>query len=288
MPITAAQLKRRQNQLGSSDIAGILGVDTYKNAYDIWLEKTGKLEPEAESENDPRAAGKILEPAVLTFGESRLGKLTRNQFRSARDLGLPIGANIDAIVVATGAPVEAKTSGLYGFSNDVWGEEGTDQVPDRVIIQSQVHMLCTAAEICFVPAFIAFRGFVMFQVPRDHEIIDIIGKEATNFWDKHVQADTPPSQISPNLAVVKRMKREPSKVVPVDSSLITPWMETREDRLAAEKSEKVHLAAILAAIGDAEAGECELGAFTYLEQTRGAYEVKESTFRVPRFKKAKA
>ena len=63
MPATETQLEQRRSRLGSSDIAAILGVDTHKNAYDVWLDKTGKLIPEPESENDPRYAGKLIEPA---------------------------------------------------------------------------------------------------------------------------------------------------------------------------------------------------------------------------------
>jgi putative phage-type endonuclease len=287
MPATTTQLEQRRSRIGSSDMAAILGLDTYRNAYDVWLEKTGKLDPEKESDNDPRAAGKILEPAILTFGEQWLGPITRNQFRSARDKGLPIGALVDAIVNESGAPVEAKTSGLYGFTNDVWGDEGTDQVPDRVIIQSHVHMLCTDAEVCYVPVFIAFRGFVKFIVPRDAAIIDVISNEARRFWDDHVLADTPPSNLTPNLAVVKRIRREPSKTVEIPQELVDQWLGAKAEKSAAEKIEKAHLAEVLAALGDAEAGTCATGQVTYFEQTRKEFISPESTFRVARFKKAK-
>lgn len=287
MPITQTQLEQRRSRIGSSDMAAILGLDSYRNAYDVYLEKTGKLIPEPEAENDPRAAGKILEPAVLTFGEQWLGPITRNQYRSARDKGIPIGALVDAIVNESGAPVEAKTSGLYGFTKDVWGDEGTDQVPDRVIIQSHVHMLCTDAEVCYVPVFIAFRGFVKFIVPRDKDVIDIISNEAQRFWSAHVLADTPPTNLTPNLAVVKRIRREPSKTVAIDQAVVNEWLGARDARLAAEKFEEARKAEVLTALGDAEAGESALGTVTYLEQTRKAYEVAEATFRVARFKKSK-
>jgi hypothetical protein len=95
---------------------------------------------------NPKAAGKLLEPAVLQWAELQIGKLTRNQYRSAKDQGLPIGCNIDGILFETGDPVEAKTSGLYGNTNDVYGEPNTDQVPDHVIIQSHGHMIATGKD----------------------------------------------------------------------------------------------------------------------------------------------
>lgn len=287
MPITSVQLEKRQQHLGSSDIAALLNIDERKNRYDLWLEKTGKLTPEKEPENDPRMAGHLIEPAVLTYAETQLGKLTRNQYRSAKEKGLPIAANIDAILNDSGLPVEAKTSGLYGFTNDYFGEEGTDQIPDRMIVQSQVHMLCTDTELCYVPVFIAFRGFAIFQVPRDPQIIDVIANEASDFWSKNVLADVPPENILPNAAVVRRVRREPDKTVTLDHSLVEKWEAAKQIESSAKKDKEAALAAILAALGDAEAGATEQGVFTYMETTRKGYVVEATTYRTARFRKNK-
>lgn len=289
MPITTAQLERRKAHLGSSDLAALLGLDQRRNRYDLWLEKTGKLAPEADDANgnNPKAAGKLLEPAVLQWAELEIGKLTRNQYRSAKDQGLPIGCNIDGILFETGDPVEAKTSGLYGNTNDVYGEPNTDQVPDHVIIQSHGHMIATEREICYVPAFIAFRGFVMFQVPRDAAIADAICSEASSFWEKNILADIPPDNILPHPAIVKRVRREASKVVPLDHKLVEVWQTLKEHESNAKKAKDEALAAILASLGDAEGGDTEFGQFTYFETSRSGYTVQPCSFRTPRFKKAK-
>lgn len=276
MPITATQLEQRKSRLGSSDMAAVLGVDPFRNAYDVWLEKTGKLEAETK-ESEAMRMGTLLEPAVLAYAEDEIGKLTRNQFRSAKDVDFPMGANIDAIVVATGEPVEAKTSGLRtGIPFENWGDSLSDQVPDRVIVQATFHILCLAEikSVCHVPALLGGRGFDRFIVPYDADIADAIKTEGHNFWHKHVLADIPPSNVTPSLAVVKRVRREPEKVVPVDSALIARWREQCDVRKAAEKAEKATLTEILTAIGDAEAGDCDLGTFTYLEQSRSTFDTK--------------
>ena len=110
-------------------------------------------------------AGKLIEPAVLAWAELRLGKLTPNQYRSAKNLGLPIGCNVDGILNETGEPGRSqRLPGLYGPTDDVFGDEYTDEVPDRVIIQSHGHMLTTAKDVCWVLTFIAFRGLGVFGV----------------------------------------------------------------------------------------------------------------------------
>lgn len=283
MPITEAQREARRNHLGSSDVAAILGVDRFRNAYDVWLEKTGKLDEQKES--PAMYAGTVFEDGVLQYAEKQLGKLIRNQYRSAKNL--PIGANIDALIVESNEPVEAKTAGLYGPLNEEWGEDGTDQVPDRVLVQSHVHMLCVDKPVCHVAAFIGGRGFRLYQVPEDAEIKNIIAEKAIEFWDKHVKADIPPEDTVPSLAVVKRIRREPELIVPVPDAIVQRWQACRDAYLAAQKMKEAAEAELLAALGTAEGGTCSMGTITYLETHRKGYEVKPASYRVLRIKKSK-
>jgi len=306
MPITDEQREQRKTRLGSTDIAAILGVDHFKTAYDVYLEKTDKLEEEKKVE-EYKKAGNMFEDGILTYAEQQLGKLARNQFRKAE--GLPIGSNIDAIVVeplngeaSAGDPVDAKTAGLYGPLVEEWGEEGTDQVPDRILIQGHVHMLCTEADVCHIPTFLGGRGFKMFRINRDKEVIDLIKKSAIEFWDKHVLADVPPEDVLPNLELIKRIRREPESVVDVSDELVQKWLETKDALSIAKKADEEAKKAVLAALGTAEAGKCGLGMATYLSQSRSGIDSKKlkeeqpeiakkyttlTSFRVLRFKKEK-
>ena len=84
MPITQLQREKRKNRIGSSDMAAILGFTPKRNALDVWLEKTGKLEEKDDrlSEHDPLLAGTYFEDGVLQYAEREFGKITRNQFRT--------------------------------------------------------------------------------------------------------------------------------------------------------------------------------------------------------------
>ena len=286
MPITTAQLERRRNHLGSSDMASLLGLSPYRTAWDVWADKTGCVPDDEESV--AMTAGRYFEDGVLAYAEERLGKLTRNQYRSVKDEGIPIGANVDAIVVADGVPVEAKTVGFLGHTQEFWGEDDSDQVPDRVLVQAHVHMLCTEQELCHVAAFIAWRGFVPFVVRRDEEVMNVIRDSAVQFWDKFVLTDTPPDNSLPTARIVAKLRRTPASVVQIDSSLITTWKDFQEQEKLIKKQTEDAKMAVLAALGDAEAGECDLGLLTYYEQTRKEYLAKETTFRVARFKANKS
>ena len=200
--------------------------------------------------------------------------------------GTPLAANIDAIVEQTGEPVEAKTVGLFHRSDEWWGDAGTDQVPDRVNVQAHVHLLCTDAKLCHVPAFIGGRGFVLFEIPRHTSIADAVVAAATEFWAKHVQADTPPTGSRASLQVIKLIRRTPEKIVNVQPELVAEWIEAKDAAKAAKMAAQRVEEDLLASLGDAEAGMCgELGAVTYYETTRKGYEVKETSYRTLRHKK---
>jgi putative phage-type endonuclease len=284
MPITDAQRELRKSHLGSSDMAAILGFDKFKTAYDVWLEKTDRVEPQAESA--AMEAGTMFEDGVLAWAEKQLGPIIRNQYRRAE--GLPIGSNIDALLKETGEPIEAKTAGLFGPVHDVWGEDGSDQVPDRVIIQCHVHMLCCNSSVCHCAAFIGGRGFVLFHIKLDPDIAIAITDASRNFWTNHVLANVPPENALPSPQLCKRMKREPNKTVDIEPYLVKTWLEAKD--LASQAKEKAEQAqtAVMAAMCDAECGNCDgLGMLTYFPITRKGYIVKDTTYRTLKYKELK-
>jgi len=285
MALTERQKELRRNHIGSSDMAAILGLDPWCNAYDIWLYKTDKIEEAPETMVMKR--GKIFEPAVLSYAEEQLGKISRrNTYRVAED-NLPLASNLDASLVKTGEPVEAKTVGLFAPAKEDWGDADTDQVPDNVIIQVHVQMFCVKKGLCHVPAFIAGRGFNLFRVPYDKELAEFIVEKAIEFWDKYVKSDQPPSDIAPSLNVIKRVRRQPNKIIQIEDRIIDNWQRGKTTfNLAREAKDRTE-AELIAALGDAEGGQFSDGLVTYFQQHRKSYTVKESAFRVLRIKKEK-
>jgi len=282
MPITEQERLARRDHIGGSDMAAILGLDPWRSAEDVRLEKLGRLIDKPAS--DAMNAGNWLEGGVLAFAAEKLGEI--NTHPGPKEvIGTPIVVNTDGLLLATGNPIEVKTAKLFGPSKEEWGDEGTDQVPSRVIIQSTVHMMAWDRPICHVPVLIGGRGFLMYEIPRNIQIVDIIREKAAEFWERNVQGDTPVEGSHASLEVVKLLKKEPNKIVTVDPVLIRAWLDAKEAEKIAEEAKETAQAAVLAALGDAEAGECgALGAITYFNQTRKEYVCKASTFRVLRHK----
>jgi len=301
MPITPEQREERRMYIGASDVAALFNLDPYKSAWDVWAEKTNKLQDKPEAENY-QAAGNAFEPAVIDWAEGQIGAILRNVVERCSIAGVPLVSHLDGKHVETQAPVEAKTAGLFGPLQEKYGEENTDELPYRIIIQASAQMICVGngMDQAFVPCFLGGRGFVMYNVGvPDPDIFKMIIERVGTFWDNCVIKDTPPEDSEPSLAVVKRIIRDPKTITTVDTDLVEEWRDTREQRLAYEKAEKQLQARILAQMETAEGGQCDIGMVTYLEQCRRSVDtkrlkaerpeihrefLKETVYRVMRFK----
>lgn len=285
MPITAKQRTNRRNHLGSSDVAAICGMSPFQNAYDVWLEKTGQLD-EVEQAKPWLDSGNEFEPIILKRAERALGPIRKNQYRAAKGLGFPLASHIDAIVTETGRPVEAKACGLFWPVQEEWGEPGTNQVPDRVILQAQVHLIVTGKDICHVPAMFWGLKQELYLVERDGEMIGQLTEYLRRWWQEHVVNREPPEG-TPSLEVIRRAKREPGKAVPIGDEAVARWRRFAAAETKIRKMKEAALADVLAGMGDAECATCALGTVTYRQEQRSGYTVEPSTIRVARFKKAK-
>lgn len=300
MAIDAAQRRERQRYLGSSDMAAIVGKHPWRGPVDVWLEKSGQLEPEREDDSrSVRAMGAFLEPAVLSWAEAELGvRLSRDLMYVSAD-GVRC-ANVDGLALDLAEPllVEAKTSGLLGDARfaDQFGDADTDALPEHILIQihHQLGVLSDQADLpafdwAVVPVLLARRGFVLYRVRRDQDLIDALRHRAREFWERYVLAGVaPPDAPPPQLEVLKRIRRTPEKTVPVPSALAIAYLVRREVRLAAENDEAEAQRALIAALGDAEGGTCDLQEWkgtpapyliSYLAQNRKSYTVAQATYR---------
>jgi len=285
--LTEEQFARRKDAIGSSDVPALFGLSPWASAYDLWLDKTGKLTP---GEEKPwMSSGNRLEPAAIDYAADELQPESicqEPELRSGRLLCHP-----DAIFTFSGTrqePVEAKTSGINGPIFGNWGNFGTDEVPDHVLLQCMAHMMTmpTTPDVCHVPAILGGRGFGLFRVPLDLDIVSCILERVEEFWTQNVLADTPPEDSPASLDVLKRVIRVPETVAELQRETLADWIAAKEVAKIATQAMDEAQAELLTAIGTAEAGiVAETGeAVTYYEQTRASYSVAQTTFRVARYK----
>jgi predicted phage-related endonuclease len=240
----------------------ILGFSRFANAYDIWLLKTRRVVPQERTEQYIQA-GTLFEEAVLKWCSRYLEEplitpsLAYPLERTIDDT--PIKVHLDALVERTGAPAESKTAGLFGPVQTIWGESGTDDVPEYECIQAHCHMMATDHEICHVPVFLGGRGFQYFYVQRDNAIVDLIKRTAIQFWQEHVLRDVPPADDAvPTLAMAKQIRRVEGDPVELDAKAVQEWLDSREAASAAAKAKDFHSADIRARLDGVAIGYYEV------------------------------
>ncbi len=282
--LTDAQILKRTNYLGASDAPRL-----YDDPVGLYLEKTGQLEPLKTTE--AMAIGDMVEDSLLDWAIHKLGSPIERGLEYSSDVWTvhPDGV----IVTATDAYiVEAKTSGIAsGHADlDLWGEDGTDHVPDRVIIQTQIQMEVARqaragfdCQMAYVPALIAGRGRVMYEVPYDAALATEIYRRGVEWW-KHVRDRVQPAAESAMpLDVLRRRKRTEGKAVEIPRDVLAVYDDARAAKKDADDALDGATAYLLGFLGDAEIGIVEgVNAITYRMQQRKAYTVPESQFRVLR------
>lgn len=275
MPLTTAQRKARGQRIGSSDVAAILGLSPWQTAADVLLLKRGLVEPEATPKydrhgtEDHKLIGTYTEDTIAALAQKCLGvRLVRAPEGYVHTSGVLI-AHPDRQVAAAEKgqpPVECKDYGI----DEGWGEPGTAEVPDIVLVQVCHQMICIEAERAYVARLgRGFRrGLYIYEVSREDEGVDQLCIELEiqlpKWWQDHVVDGLPlPESSAPaSMSMLRRVRREP-KAVAIDDELALDWRRIEEDAKAIEDRRDELRRRVLQAIGTAEAGRCRHGLVTF-------------------------
>lgn len=192
----------RRTYLGSSDVAGILGLSPWSTPLDVYLDKVeGKQPVISEAKLKILQRGKRLEPYVLDMLtiEHSIELIHRNNRYLDRQHKF-LAAEIDA-ETSDGRNVEGKTTGDF-YDKSLWGEEGSDDVPIYYAAQCMHGMMCNGAASTLLPVMLGIDDFRVYEIHRDESTIAAIRETELEFWDRVQRRDPPPPS---NAADVLRM-----------------------------------------------------------------------------------
>lgn len=195
-------LRERKNYLGGTDLAAIAGLNPYRTALDVYLDKTS--DDIREETNDAMRWGNLLEDAVSKaysedtgyFLKIADGPIYHSEYKF-------LAANIDRWAhdihpfkneMSTKHVLECKTAGFN--KGKEWGDSGTDQIPESYLVQVAYY-----AAICDVPkvdiaVLIAGQDFRIYTYNRNKDLEDKIIKIGINFWRNHIEKRIPPKCIN--------------------------------------------------------------------------------------------
>ena len=239
---TEEWLRGRQQYVGASDVAGILGLGDarYHSPVRVWASKVGEVDV---STSVSAQMGHHLEPLILDEAGRRLGGPVLHcgdEDLTLKHPRIPLAVHLDGLwqddETGQQIPIEAKFStGDEGrsYSYDIalgwdmleaWLRDKSRPYPAGTIqsayyVQVQAQLSCTEAPYAYIAAAIGARGgcqllmglpvdpqgFRLLKVWRDEELIKQIEAAVPAFWAKHVEANEPPPEMTaPDLDALKR------------------------------------------------------------------------------------
>ena len=259
-------LALRKSGIGGSDIGAIMGLSRFRTAYDVYLEKTGQKAPDPD--NNAIHWGNVLEDVVAKEYQGRTGRKVQriNQMMRHPDYDFVIG-NIDRAVVnpdimgnvrwkdgrlTTDRILECKTAN--GFTAKLWGDAGTDYVPDAYLTQVQWYMLLTGCQYADLAVLIGGQDYRIYNINRDDDLITYMLEYARTFWNNTVKG-IPPTPTTAAEAGHKFANAAAGKAVELDTSFSSEFQrlkQIKEETKALADEEDSIKARIMSAMADAE------------------------------------
>ena len=173
------EYRQSQKGIGGSDVATILGLNPYKTAFTLWLEKTGQIEP-AAIENEYVEWGNILEPVIREkFARETGFEVKENPYVLQHDEHDFMIANIDGEVLdpekGEWGVLEIKTA------NERMKKDWEEGPPHHYMLQIQHYLATMDYGYAYVACLIGGNHFKYFEIIRDDYIIDSIITAEMNF-----------------------------------------------------------------------------------------------------------
>ncbi|MBM3467617.1 MAG: hypothetical protein FJX70_07325 [Alphaproteobacteria bacterium] len=184
-------LRERKNYLGGTDLAAICGLNPYRTALDVYLDKTS--DDIAEDTNSAMHWGTLLEDVIAEeYGRISGCRIEQPSQPIIHSNYKFLGANIDRWVISSDLPyiLECKTAGFTKAKD--WGDSGTDQIPESYLVQVAYY-----AAICDVPkvdiaVLIGGQDFRIYTYNKNKDLEEKIIKIGINFWHNHIEQRIPP------------------------------------------------------------------------------------------------
>lgn len=252
--MTQEELLARQQTLGASEVAAVLGQSPFETATDVYWRKVSPVVETRSSED--QSIGSLMEPVILAWFASRTGKQVAPN-RESKTRGI-LSATPDGIIAGANEGVEAKHTGIA----DHWGDEGTDEVPAHVLIQAQAQCAVWDFSRVWIPVRIhGFReAWKIYCVHRHAELIETITRITAQWWHKHVAARVPPPGAEiPPIDLLRRLRREPESTIALPeeaAEAVAEYELAKKEIDAAEARKQRAHARIVAMLGVDNAAEC--------------------------------
>ena len=165
-------------------------------------------------------------------------------------------ANPDRLIAGKKMGIEIKNVG--DRSRHLWGEDGSQLVPDYYFLQAAHYMLVLDYEAWDVVVCIGGQELRTYRFERDQEIDELIIQGASDFWHNHVEKriEPPKDYSSPGVQelIKKKFNLVSNEVINLPeqfADVANQWQTAKEDIKHYDNLRKELEAKLLDAIGTA-------------------------------------
>jgi putative phage-type endonuclease len=273
-------LEIRKIGIGGSDAGAVCGVNRWKSAMAVYLEKVGQLN--LVEENEAIEWGKALEPIIKLKFQQRSGYRVEDVPYVLQHRKLPwMIANVDGIVeMEDGIGVlEVKNAGE--FTRLEWEE---DRLPDNYYIQLQHYLEVTGLEYGIIVCLLGGKKLVWKKVPRDEQVIKYIVDIEEQFWkDVQNRIMPQPTGTAGDKELLQKLFVNEKHNSSIELSSLQPqydeYKDLIEQRKVIDKKIQYLKQQIMAAMGEYEVAYIGEGRITWKTVSRKKYVVKEKQYR---------
>jgi putative phage-type endonuclease len=199
--LTDKQLAMRRNGIGSSEVAGILGLSPFTDPVKIWIDKCAP-HLSTRPENKPFGLldmGNLMEP-VVAKAYCIEHRLTAKKYLDT--IQHPVVSWMMCTPdykLSNGRGLECKN--VHSAAAYEWGSSGSDRIPIHYIPQVQQCMAVLHQDDWAAAAIIGGTDFRHYLIKRDDELIAMMVEECEKFWHDYVAPKKiPPANLGPSTA----------------------------------------------------------------------------------------
>lgn len=235
-------LKLRHHGIGSSDVGAVIGLNTFKSPYQLYLEKFS----DTPVDREPSFAmkfGLMVEDEIARY----YAKITGNRIRRDNYIRFHaeypfLLANLDRLIThdVKGQPfpnghgiLEVKTAGEHAAA--AW----KDDVPLYYYSQVQHQLAVTDLQWAAIIVVIGNRDCRIVPIVRDEAFIAEQVKVCVRFWQEHVKQQVPPKWTFQDLDLIYA---KPGKEVAVPSGMIPTVLMAFEAKRRESEAKKEYAA----------------------------------------------
>lgn len=185
-------LKFRQDGIGGSDVAAIMGLNKYRTPLDVYISKVEEIPEMDLVDNEFIYWGNVLEDIVAKEFQKRNPeyKVFKSSFMWQHPEHKFMVANVDRLLYHPEhgwGVLEIKTASEYRN-----GHFEGETIPEEYLLQTQHYVGTMGVNYSFLAALIGGNKYKQFKIEKNEELIETLIELEKDFWENHVLAQSPP------------------------------------------------------------------------------------------------